>query len=170
MGYLSVYKQPGYLKVWGSVSDYECPDGALPGGGGGHALDEEEPPSDSSGCLFLGQRYLSGDRSSLELSFGKGTASLRGMLTVSNGGHDGGVEVGQAPVDTTWTQDGYATSFKRTESWSDGTSSYISRVSGSSFQAAMSGSMGPMRFDDDEDDTSSGWVDQWEERSRSRVG
>jgi hypothetical protein len=132
-------------------------------------LDEEEPPSDPSGCLFLQKRWLSGDGSSLELSFGKGTASLRGTLTVSDGGHGGG-EVGQAPVDTTWIQDGDATSLKRTESWSDGTYRYTSRVSGSSFQAAMSGSMGPMRFDDDEDDTSSGSASQWREQSRSRVG
>ncbi len=173
VGYLGVYQQAGFTGVFGYVEDYECPDGVLPGHGGGHGYYvEHEPEPDPNGCEHLGTRFLSAEYGAVALTVNakKGIATLVGTLTVSNGGHGEGSVIGSAPVDARWTESGGSWTFSRTSEWSDGTYHYRSREKGSGFEAAMSGRMGAMRFDDDADDISVGGAEKWREQSRTRIG
>ena len=168
VGFLSVYQQPGFTDVFGTVEDYNCDEGEVPGGGGHF---EDEPGEDPDGlCEFLGVRFLSGyGTTTFSVDVKSGTATLTGTLEVSSGGHgEPGETLGQPPVNMTWTATDGTYSFRRTESWSDGTASYRSRVTGSGFEAEISGAIGRMGFDDDADDESSGAVETWREMSRTR--
>lgn len=169
VGFLSVYQQPGYTDVFGTVQDYDCQEGEVPGGGG-HP--EEEPGEEPDGlCDLLGVRFLSGNGSTtFTVDTKSGTAALTGTLQVSSGGHgEPGESLGQPPVNMTWTATGGTYSFRRTETWSDGTTTYRSRVTGTGFDAAVGGAIGRMGFDDDADDESSGLVETWRETSRTRI-
>lgn len=169
VGYLSVYQQPGYTDVSGAVEDYDCKEGEVPGGGGHF---EDEPGEDPNGlCDFLGVRFLSGYGSTtFSVDVKSGTAKLTGTLEVSSGGHgDPGETLAQPPVNMTWTAAGSTYSFRRTEAWSDGTTSYRSRVTGTGFDATISGAIGRMGFADDADDESGGNVETWREMSRTRI-
>lgn len=163
VGYLGVYQQPGFTSVYGDVKDFQCEPGqSLPTGHG-------EPAGDT--CALMGVRFLTADPGAVVFTSDTrtGTASLTGQLKVKNGGHGDGEVVGRPPADVRWTSVGGAYSFTRTDSWSDGTTSYSSRVRGTGFQADVSGRIGAMGFTDDADDVSDGSAENWREISRTRT-
>jgi len=167
VGSLGVYAMPGFLKVFGTIDDYECAPGEVPGGGHG-----EPGADDPATCELKGTRFLSGTKSTaLAIDARAGVARLTGDLLVSNGGHgEPGEVLATPPADITWTSNGVTSSFRRSETWTDGTSTFRSSVRGTAFEAAITGRIGGMGFTGDDDDASSGYVEQWSERSRERIG
>lgn len=163
VGYLGVYQQPGWTDVYGSIDDYQCEPGqTLPVGHGTPGPDD---------CALTGTRFLTADPGAVAFTADArtGTARLTGALLVKNGGHGDGSVLARPPADITWTSIGGTYSFTRTDSWSDGTTSYSSRVRGTGFDAEVSGWIGAMGFTDDADDTSTAGAESWRETSRSRT-
>ncbi len=165
VGFLSVFKMSGFTDVFGAIEDYECDPGEAPGGGHGE-------PGGEATCDLLGTRFLSaGADVGYTADTRAGVATLTGNLVVSNGGHgEPGSVLGNPPVNITWTASSDPYTFRRTETWSNGTVSFSSAVRGTGFEATVSGRIGAMGFTDDADDVSSGNAEQWSERSRQRIG
>ncbi len=157
MGYLYGYQSTkGKADVYGSIDDFDCPEGVMPYSGHG---DPHDPDGGGEGCTYLGNRWMEGTGLALTMNGKLETANIKGQLTVYGGGgghfaeddpHGPGEEpvvVGRPAADITWTGVG---SFGYSKgSWSyrkDGVvykDSYKSR----SRDATLSGSIGPMGFD-----------------------
>lgn len=165
LGFLSVYQQPGFSDVSGQIDDFQCDPGEVPGGGHGG-----EPGAGQ--CDLLGTRFLQGlEDIAYTVDLRAGVATLTGRVQVSNGGHgEPGNVLAVVPAAVTWTSVGSTYTFRRTDTWSDGTATFSSATRGTGFQATVSGSLGRMGFADDVDDVSFGSAEQWQERSRSRIG
>lgn len=132
----------GRFNIFGWVEDYECVDGALPGGGHGEEKDKE------SDCEFVDYREIkAGDNTTFTMDRKFNTASLSGTLNVI-GGHDGQV-LGTPPVEMTWTGIGNLTKSTEEYTYDDGVSSYSSKYSFSGREADVEGRIGPMIFDDE---------------------
>ena len=165
VGFLSLYKMTGFTDVFGAIEDYDCEPGEVPGGGHG-------APDEGNLCELVGTRFLSAsDNVAYTFDLRSGVARLTGNLVVSNGGHgEPGSVLATPPVDITWTAAGPDYTFRRSETWSDGNRNYRSDVRGSGFDATVSGRIGGMGFTDDSDDVSTGNAEEWNERSRTRIG
>lgn len=163
LGFLSVYQMPGFSDVSGAIEDWDCDPGEVPGGGHG------EPQQGV--CDLMGVRFLQGaEDTAYHVDLRSGTATLTGTIVVTNGGHgEPGSVLARVPADVTWTADGPTYTFRRTETWSDGTASFSSATRGSGFNATVSGALGRMGFADDTDDEAFGQAEQWQERSRTRI-
>jgi hypothetical protein len=138
----------GKFNIFGWVEDYECVDGALPGGGHREAAKEEEDKD----CVFVDYREIKAGDTSFSMDRKFTTATLTGTLTVV-GGHDGEV-LGSPPVDMTWTGIGSLTKSTEEYTYDDGVSSYSSKYSFSGRDADVEGRIGPMVFDDETDEYS----------------
>ena len=168
VGNLSVYKQPGFTDVFGSIDDWQCDPGEVPGGGHGDGHGEE--PSENT-CDLAGTRYLQGTENvTYTMDVRSGVATLTGNLLVSNGGHGGGGVLARPSANITWTAVGDTYTFRRMETWTRGTATYTSAVRGSGFEAQVTGTIGMMGFADDADDAVHfASAEQWQERSRTRI-
>lgn len=166
VGNLYVFQQADFVDLFGSIDDWDCDPGEVPGYGG-HG-EEGDPEKDL--CDLIGTRFLEAESISFALDARARTASLTGKLRVTNGGHgEPGQTLATPPVDMTWTGIGRGYRFSRSEFWSDGQFSYRSRVRGTGSEAAVGGRIGAMGFTDDADDESFGSFETWRETSRFRV-
>lgn len=162
-GYLTIEDLGnGNAQIWGEVYDLTCPEGVIPEGpGGGHG---EEEPSESP-CIDEGARFIEGGDTTFRMDRKLSQATLTGTLNVF--GHDG--PSGAPAVDMTLT--GIGSAYKSTESgtWTDefGTSSY--RYSFSGRDAAVSGNIGAMVFDDVAGEWSYGQMGSYRSMDRGRT-
>lgn len=141
------------VMAFGQVLDWTCPEGEMPpAGGGGHG---EEPPAETN-CTLDAERFIFGDGLALSIDRKLSTARLTGTLTVENHGGEGAPA--NPPVDITWTGVGGAATSTVTDVFTDPNGSrYYSKRTETSREGAVSGRIGAMGFDDDADDTSSGY-------------
>lgn len=152
----------GKFNLFGWVEDYECIDGALPGGGHGDEKEEEE-----SDCQFVDYRKIEAGDTTFSMDRKFNQATLKGTLSVI-GGHDGEL-LGSPPVDMTWTGTGSA--YKSTEEYTfdDGTSSYSSKYSFTGRDSVVTGRIGPMIFDDEAGEYSFAQMGAFKNVSRERT-
>lgn len=150
----------GRADVSAFISDYECPAEAYP--------DQHGSPN---GCSYLGYRLLDGQGIAFT-STGKGsTATLSGSLTASLPGDphtgEGGTTLGSVPVDTTWTASGDTVRTTSTYRYRDGDTTRSETYRVESRPTTMSGTLGPMLFE--QAYQSSGSLDTFKTTSRSRT-
>lgn len=159
----------GRAYAWGNVIDLTCPDGYIPerpGGGHGEPSPEHgpgEPPVDPN-CTFEGMRFIDGGNLFLKMDRNLTTARLTGNLAVH--GESG---TSTPPVDATWTGVGSLSSGTDSGTYTDGYSTYSYRYSYTGRQAVMSGKMGPMVFDDEPGESSSGQMATYRSATRERI-
>lgn len=153
----------GNFNVFGFVKDYECIEGALPGGGGHEGFDEEE----ESDCEFVDIRKIEAGDSTFAMDRKFNQATLKGTLTVI-GGHDGEV-LGSPPVDMTWTGVGNAYASTEEYSYDDGQASYSSKYSFTGRDSVVTGRIGPMIFDDEPGEYSFAQMGAFKSVSRERT-
>ncbi|PPK93801.1 hypothetical protein CLV92_10977 [Kineococcus xinjiangensis] len=161
VGFLKIKSTTQYTKVWGQIIDFECAPGELPGGHG-----------EESTCEHVQVRYLDSSDMTLVVDTRAGTAKATGEITVSNGGHgEPGEVLAVVPATIDLRSTTPMASFTRTETWTDGSTSYRSRVRGTaSGEVIVGGALGRMGFADDADDVSYGSFEKYTEISRERVG
>lgn len=166
LGNLYVQRSGYGLDVFGSIDDFQCDPGEVPGHGG-HPVAPGEP--EPAACESLGTRFLSASPTlAFTVDIPGGRLNLRGALIASAGGHDGpGAELGRPGVDITWKKAGSFYRYSRSETWEDDTRAFSSSTRGLGWQAAVSGTLGPMNFTDDADDASFGNAEQYTERTKS---
>lgn len=168
VGYLEAYGTTN-TDVWGSVSDWTCPEGELPPDGGGHGFDEEEPPP--TNCELHSERFIFAESGAVTLTVDRKltTARLTGVLDVQDHATGAG---GRPPVDITWTGTGDLATYSSTGKYTEGGTTTYYKETGSTRQAVIAdGSfIGAMGFTDDADDTSTGQLTQgkYYERGSSR--
>lgn len=167
LGNLYVQRSGYGLDVFGSIDDFQCDPGEVPGHGGGHAGAEPLPPEGA--CESLGTRFLSASPTlAFTVDVPGGRINLRGALIASSGGHDGpGAELGRPGVDITWKKAGGFYRYTNSSTWEDDTRRFSSSTRGLGWQATVSGTLGPMNFTDDADDSSNGNAEQYTERTKS---
>ena len=164
IGYLGVYKMPGFSEVWGAIEDWQCDPGEVPGGW--HGEEPQQPTCDPKGTRFLQAE----PDAAYSVNVRSGVATLTGTIVVTNGGHgEPGTVLARVPANVVWTAEGRTYNFRRMDTWSDGKATYSSATRGSGFNATVSGSLGRMGFADDADDEASGNAEQWQERHRMRI-
>ncbi len=139
IGWLYAYEtSKGVGDAFVYISDFDCEPGQQPYGGHG----------EENGCAYIGDRF--GEGFGLEFSVDKKlqAASLRGTLTMMQGGHGGpGGVVGNPRVDMTWTGTANLVTSSSTYRYNDGTSSYTDRYRSTWRQSSLGGILGPMSFD-----------------------
>ena len=162
----------GRARAFGLVFDVQCQDGVtpyLPGGGhgGGPVPPGAEPPVET--CVLQGVRFIEGG-SALTFTIDRKltSATLTGALTVSSGHGEG--PVGAPPVNITWTGVGSSYSSNESGSFTDefGTYSYRYSFNGRDANIAAGSRIGPMVFDDEAGESSTGQLGSYRESSRSR--
>lgn len=159
----------GRAYAWGSVIDMTCPDGYIPErspGGHSEPAPEHEPgqPPVDPNCTFEGMRFIDGGNLFLKMDRNLKKAHLTGTLAVH--GESG---TSTPPVDATWTGVGSITSGTSSGTYTDGYTTYSYRYSFTGREAVMSGRMGPMIFDDEPGETSSGQMGTYRSASRERT-
>lgn len=163
VGQLYAYEtSAGRADVFSFIDDYECVGGAVPqpGGHGGG----------TPGCTYTGSRQLTGEGLAFTVAKRQATATLTGTLTATAGDPHtpgGGTTIGQVPADFTWTAVEAATRSTSTYRYRDASgTSYSDTFRSTSRRAAMSGVLGPMRFE--EAASSGGSIESFSASSRSR--
>lgn len=168
MGWLEVSRYGSYTYAWGSVDDWQCDEGEVPGGGHG-----EEP--EEGFCELTGTRYLENeteDSITFQIARKTGAARVTGTLLV-HGGHGGhgepGEVLGRPPVSITWQPTSAGSRYGSFQSWWDEYGSYRSLVRGTRWDGKVRGAIGAMGFTDDADDEASGGTNAWVELSREVI-
>jgi hypothetical protein len=138
--------------VYGDITDWSCPEGALPPMfGGGHG---EEPPE--SECALESQRSLTNAGPvTLTVDRKLAKATLTGALVVSN--HDSGTSA-QPMANITWTAIGGTSTSTIYDKYTDEQGNrFTMRRTQTAREGTLSGTIGAMGFDDDADDQSFGY-------------
>ena len=128
----------GRADIYGVVMDLQCPDGVIPTPPGGHHGPEEP----ANPCQVVDMRFIETGTARFTMDRKLSKATLTGNLAVV--GHSG---TGRPPVNMVLTGVGATTSSLETGRFADGTTSYSYRYSFTGRQATVSGSIGPMIFD-----------------------
>lgn len=162
----------GRARAFGIVYDVQCQDGVtpyLPGGGHGGEPAPPEGEAPVEGCTLELVRFIDGG-SGLTFTVDRKLtrATLTGTLAVSSGHGEG--PTGAPPVDITWTGFGDAYSNTQSGSFTDeyGTYSYRYSFTGRSAAIAAGSRIGPMLFDDEPGESSTGQLGSFRESTRSR--
>jgi hypothetical protein len=160
IGFLSIDDGAFGSFAFGDIQDFDCDPGEEPGG-------HEGPGT----CDLKGVRFLKAQGGDLAVS--GSTATWKGTIIVSNGGHGGdGSVLAQVPASITWTTTSSLVRFRESFSVVDGTMSFRSRVTGTHSDMAtttVTGALGRMGFADDADDVSQGEFRSFRETSRDRI-
>lgn len=163
VGYLTAEETSrGRAVVFGWIADFDCQPGQMPGHGG-HGIVFEDEPEPEPGCVHVGERHLSGWDVPFTFDRKLDRATLKGRLTLF-GGHDGD-QLGQPMANMTWTGVGTASRGSYTSRWVEGGTTYTDSYRGTSRNATVGGTLGPMGFDPD---LSGGWLVQYRSSSRMR--
>ena len=149
----------GRADVYGVVVDLQCPVGVTPTPPGGHGGPEEP----ANPCEVVDFRFIETGTAKFTMDRRLSKATLTGNLAVT--GHDGAV-AGRPAVNMVLTGVGATASSLETARFSDGTSSYSYRYSFTGRQATVSGSIGPMVFDDEAGEYSSAQMGSFRSLSR----
>lgn len=154
----------GRASAFGTVYDVQCADGVTPyNPGGGHG-----EPDPSGACQLLGVRYLEGGSLTFSIDRRLSRATLTGTLAVGSGHGEG--PVGTPAVNITWN--GAGESYTSTESGrytdENGTYAYRYTFTGRDAVIAAGSSIGPMVFDDEPGEYSSGQLGSYRSAYRSR--
>ncbi len=161
----------GRARAFGIVYDVQCEEGVtpyLPGGGHGEPVPptEKEPAEQ---CTLELVRFIEGG-SGLTFSIDRKLtkATLTGSLAV-NSGHGQG-PTGTPAVSITWNGVGAAYSSTESGSYTDdyGTYSYRYSFTGREAVVASGSRIGPMVFDDEAGESSTGQLGTYKQSSRSR--
>ena len=148
--------------VYGSIVDFQCEKGQVP-----------DPHGGPDACAFVQERNLESEDGTLTVS--GSTATFKGTIIVTNGGHGGdGNVLAQVPANVTWTSTARLSRFRAMNSYDDRGwgISYRSRMSGLRSDEAstvVGGALGRMGFADDADDVSGGAFRTFTETSRERT-
>lgn len=144
----------------GQIADFQCAPGQLPGGHG-----------DPGTCTPKGVRFLDGSAGTLTVT--DRTATFRGPVVVSNGGHgEPGSVLATVPASITWTSRTDLIRYRATNTYAEAGISYRSRVTGLRSDVSttrVTGALGRMGFADDTDDVSQGEFQSFTEVSRERI-
>lgn len=144
IGNLYAYEmQGGYIDAFMYIEDFDCEEGQEPWGG--HGGEGEE------GCLYKGSRFGYSSDMALTITGKQESARLTGsMILESGGGHgEGGVVVGNPPVDITFTGVGSLAKERYTYRYSENGTSYSSSQRSTYRTATLDGFIGGMSFDPD---------------------
>ena len=162
----------GRASAFGTVYDVQCEEGVTPylPGGGHHEEAVADEPEEPGGCELLGVRFIEGGSLQFTINRKLTTATLTGTLSVGSGHGEG--PVGSPPVNITWN--GVGSLYKSTNSGSytgpDGTYRYRYSFAGRDAVIATGSRIGPMVFDDEPGEWSTGKLGIYRssERFRSR--
>ena len=162
----------GRARAFGIVYDVQCAEGAkpyLPGGGHGAPVPpSEEAPAEA--CTLELVRFIEGGRDltfSIDRKLTK--ATLTGSLAVNSGHGEG--PTGTPAVSITWNGVGAGYSSTESGSFTDeyyGTYSYRYSFRGRDAAVAAGSRIGPMVFDDETGESSTGQLGMYKQSSRSR--
>ena len=157
----------GRASVFGQVYDVQCEDGVTPYNPGGGHFAEPEPAPDGP-CTLLGVRFIEGGSVSFTVDRKLSRASLTGTLAVGSGHGEG--PLGSPPVDITWLGVGDAYTSTESGRFTDefGTSSYRYTFRGRDAAIAADSRIGPMVFDDEPGESSSGQLGSYRSAERFR--
>ena len=161
----------GRARAFGIVYDVQCQDGVtpyLPKGGHGEPL-PPSPEAPAEGCTLELVRFIDGG-SGLTFSIDRKLtkATLTGTLAVNSGHGEG--PTGTPAVNITWTGTGDTYSSTESGSYTDEYGSYSYRYSftGRDATIAADSRIGPMVFDDEEGESSTGQLGAYKQSDRSR--
>ena len=164
----------GRARAFGIVFDVQCEPGVtpyLPGGGHGG---EPEPFAAGQGepdeaCTVELVRFIEGSRGlTFTIDRKLRTARLTGSLAVNSGHGEG--PTGTPPVDITWNGFGatYSSSERSSFTEEGRTFSYRYSFTGRDASVAAGSRIGPMVFDDELGESSTGQLGKYRSSSRSR--
>lgn len=163
----------GRAAAFGTVYDVQCEEGVTPyiPGGGHHpeGLADEPGEPEEEGCELVGIRFMKGKSMAFSMDRRFNKATLTGSLSVGSGHGEG--PVGTPPVNITWN--GVGSTYKGTESgrYTDqygSTYSYRYSFAGRDAVIAPGSRIGPMIFDDEAGEYSTGQLGSFRSAERSR--
>lgn len=144
VGYLEV-RGDKVKDVFGEVADWTCPEGELPPEfGGGHGGEEPETNCTLESTRFI---YAEPGKAKLRINADFRSAALVGSLVVSD--HDG-EGTARPPVNMKWKGIGSTSRSTTIDRYSDSSgATRVSRTTQETREGDISGSIGPMVFDDE---------------------
>ena len=159
----------GEAYAFGTVYDVQCEEGVTPYlPGGGHEASTVDEPEEPGGCELLGVRFMEGESLQFSIDRKLTTATLTGTLAVGSGHGEG--PVGTPQVNITWN--GVGSQYKSTESgyYTDeyGTYRYRYTFAGRDAVIAPGSNIGPMVFDDEVGEWSTGQLGTYRSAERFR--